>query len=74
MFTGEVLMASCAFVCMPVVVLIGHLAAELSFLLLQLSQTQTQLGAALQLLLPQRMGVLGVMGQHALLLHLRVEG
>lgn len=67
-------MASCAFVCMPVVVLIGHLAAELSFLLLQLSQTQTQLGAALQLLLPQRMGVLGVMGQHALLLHLRVEG
>ena len=48
----------------------AHLATELGPLLLQLGQPQAQLGAALQLLLPQGLGVLGRVGQQALPLSL----
>lgn len=50
-----------------------HLSVELSSLLLQLGQSQSQLGAALQLLLPEGLGVLGRVGQQALLLDLEQE-
>lgn len=50
-----------------------HLSVKLSSLLLQLGQSQSQLGAALQLLLPEGLGVLGRVGQQALLLDLEQE-
>lgn len=50
-----------------------HLGVELSSLLLQLSQSQSQFGAALQLLLPEGLRVLGRVGQQALLLDLEQQ-
>lgn len=49
----------------------SHLVAQLSFLLFQLCQSQSQLSAALQLLLPQYLSVLGCVRLCALLLDLR---
>lgn len=48
----------------------NHLVAQLSLFLLQLCQTQSQLSAALQLLLPQHLSVLGCVRLCALLLDL----
>lgn len=49
------------------------LVAELSFLFFQFSQSETKPWSILQLLFPQGLRVMGIVGKHTLLLDLRGE-
>lgn len=51
----------------------GDLIADVSFLFLQFSQPETEPWAILQFLFPQRLRVMGIVGKHTLLLHLKGE-
>lgn len=51
----------------------SDLIAELSFLFLQFSQSETKPWSVLQLLFPQGLRVMGIVGKHTLLLHLSIE-
>lgn len=49
----------------------SDLVAALSFLFLQFGQSETEPWPILQLLFPQGLRIMGIVGQHTLLLHLR---
>lgn len=51
----------------------NDLIAELSFLFLQFSQSETEPCPILQLLFPEGLRVMGIVRKHTLLLHLREE-